>query len=177
MKIITFLFGLFSITNALESVDVNINYYTGLWYQTYGDKFVLSTFERDAYCVCANYTALNENTIEVYNWERVGSPSGEIQDIHGYAETTEEPGQLIVHFPGTNPSPYWVINTGPIIDDKYQYSIVSDPYMLGLYVLTRNVDDYYELYNEEVLEFLNQTGYNKLYNKPIQVVHDGCTYF
>ena len=109
MKVITFLFGLFSIVNSLKTVEINPTYYTGLWYQTYGDEFVLSTFEKDAYCVCANYTALNEDTIGVYNWERIGSPSGEIQDIRGYADITDQPGQLIVHFPQTNPAPYWVI--------------------------------------------------------------------
>ena len=72
------------------------------------------------------------------------------------------------------PAPYWVIKIGPIENEEYQYSVVSDPYKLGLYVLVRNVEEYYELYNDEVMLFLNDTGFNKLYNSPIQIIQDGC---
>ena len=160
----------------VDSVAIDPKYYTGLWYQTYGDKFVLSIFERDAYCCYASYSLLDENTIGVLNWERFGSVDGPSQNITGYAVTTQEPGQLIVYFPGNPPGPYWVIKIGPIINDEYQYSVVSDPYMLGLYVLARNVDEYYENYNDEVQDFLNESGFNALYNSPVQVIHDGCEY-
>ena len=160
----------------LETVAIDPQYYTGFWYQTYGDKFVLSTFERDAYCCYANYSLLDENKIGVFNWERLGSVDGPPQNISGYAITTQEPGQLIVYFSGNAPAPYWVIKIGPIINDEYQYSVVSDPYMLGLYVLARNIDEYYQNYNDEVQEFLNETGFRTLYNTPIQVIHDGCEY-
>ena len=159
----------------VDSVAIDPKYYTGLWYQTYGDKFVLSTFERDD-CCYASYSLLDENTIGVLNWERFGSVDGPSQNITGYAVTTQEPGQLIVYFPGNPPGPYWVIKIGPIINDEYQYSVVSDPYMLGLYVLARNVDEYYENYNDEVQDFLNESGFNALYNSPVQVIHDGCEY-
>ena len=176
MYLITLLFGLFSIANSLSTVDIDLNHYDGIWYQTYGDKFVSSTFEKDAYCVYANYTILNEHTVGVYNYERVGSPSGEVQDITGYAQATDEPGQFMVYFTDTLPSPYWIIKVGPVINNQYQYSVVSDPFMLGLYVLARDVDDYYALYDDEILKYLNTTGFTKLYNKPIQTIHDGCSY-
>ena len=177
MKITSLLLlGLLPVVNAIETVNVNVQYYTGVWYQTYADKAVLATFERNAYCVYANYSIANSKTINVYNYERVGSPDGPVQDISGYAVVTDEPGQLVVHFPHTKPSPYWVIKIGPIKDLQYQYSIVSDPYMVGLYVLARNIDEYYELYNDEVMEFLNESGYTNFYNKPLKVIHDGCSY-
>ena len=40
-------------------------------------------------------------------------------------------------------------------------------------MLVRNVEEYYELYNDEVMLFLNDTGFNKLYS-PIQIEQDGC---
>ena len=160
----------------LDTVDIDPQYYSGFWYQTYGDSFVLSTFERNAYCCYANYSLLGENKIGVFNWERVGSVEGPVQNISGYAVTTQEPGQLIVYFSGNAPAPYWVIKIGPIINGEYQYSVVSDPYMFGLYVLARNVDEYYELYNDEVQEFLSESGFNSLYNTPVKVIHDGCSY-
>ena len=52
----------------VDSVAIDPKYYTGLWYQTYGDKFVLSTFERDAYCCYASYSLLDENTISLFDF-------------------------------------------------------------------------------------------------------------
>lgn len=160
----------------VDTVDIDPQYYTGLWYQTYGDEFVLSTFERNAYCCYANYSLMDDNRIDVFNWERVGSVDGTVQNISGYAMTTQDPGQLVVYFSGNPPAPYWVIKIGPIVNDEYQYSVVSDPFMLGLYVLARNVDEYYQNYNDEVQSFLNDTGFQTIYNTPVQVVHDGCDY-
>ena len=163
-----------TLNTQINTVDINPYYYQGIWYQVYGDKFVLDTFERDAYCACANYTILSENKIDVYNWERKGSVDGPIEGIHGYALITDVPGQLDVYFYDKYPAPYWIINTGPIINEQYQYAIVTDPYMIGLYVLVRNITQYYELYDNEVIVFLNESGFNKSYNKPIRIIHEGC---
>ena len=42
--------------------------------------------------------------------------------------------------------------------------------MLGLYVLARNVDEYYALYNDEVMEFLSANEFTKIYNSPVKIV-------
>ena len=92
------LFSIHVASQSIETVEVDPNLYQGFWYQTYGDKFVTSTFEKDAYCATADYTILNDETIGVFNWERIGSPTGEVQNISGYAFITDQPGQLIVYF-------------------------------------------------------------------------------
>ena len=163
-------------TNDITTVDIDPTFYTGTWYQTYGDSFITSTFEKDAFCVYANYSLLNDNTIGVYNWERIGSVTGQPQNISGYAFITDNPGQLYVFLSGNFPAPYWVIKTGPVVDKEYQYSIVTDPYMLGLYVLVRNVNTFYELYNDEVIEFLDENHFTSIYNKPVQIIQENCTY-
>jgi lipocalin len=162
--------------SSLNTVAIEPEYYKGIWYQTYGDKFVLDTFEKNAYCAGANYTILSDKKIGVYNWERYGSIDGPTQNISGYAVITDEPGQLVVHLNGNYPAPYWVIKIGPNINSEYQYSVVSDPYMFGLFILCRNVTEYYELYNDEVLQFLNDTGFTSTFNKPIQMVQENCNY-
>ena len=182
MKLFGFISSLFiasqlpQTVSSIDTVEINPSFYQGMWYQTYGDNFILNTFEKDAYCAYADYTILDDNTIGVYNWERYGSVTGPVQDITGYAVLTENPGQLMVYFSGNVPAPYWVVKIGPVIEDEYQYAVVSDPYELGLYVLARNVTQYYDLYDDEVLEFLDENSFTSLYNKPIQIVHDGCDY-
>lgn len=182
MKFFSFISSIFvafqipQVVSTIDTVGIVPQLYEGMWYQTYGDNFILNSFEKDAYCAYADYTILDDDTIGVYNWERYGSVNGPVQDITGYALITENPGQLMVYFSDNFPAPYWVVKIGPVIDNEYQYSVVSDPYMLGLYVLARNVTQYYELYDEEVQTFLEENSFTSIYNSPIQIVHDGCDY-
>ena len=57
----------------------------------------------------------------------------------------------------------------PIYDNMYDYSIVSDNLQLSLFVLARNVSRFYKEYDESVLVSLNDFGFNKLYNEPIEI--------
>ena len=72
-------------------------------------------------------------------------------------------------------APYWVLELGPVVDNYYDYSIVSDNNALSLFVLTRNVDRFYELYNDDVLISLDEFGFNKLYNSPIEMNQTNCS--
>ena len=177
-KLLSFIFLLLNAKHldAYETVDVELQYYKGVWYQTYGDNFEEQTFENDAYCVYANYTPITNNEFHILNAERKGSITGTYEYIEGYGKTTDTGGELLIYLSDQYPAPYWIIKIGPIFNDEYQYSVVSDPYKIGLYVLARDVDEYYQLYNEEVMTFLNETGFDNKYNSPIQTVQDGCIY-
>ena len=50
--------------------------------------------------------------------------------------------------------------------------IVSDNAKLSLFVLTRNVSRFYKEYDETVLNSLEDFGFNKLYNKPLEINQD-----
>ena len=69
-------------------------------------------------------------------------------------------------------APYWVIELGPIYDNMYDYSIVSDNAKVSLFVLTRNISRFYKEYDEKVLVSLDNFGFNKIYNKPIEIDQD-----
>jgi len=53
-------------------------------------------------------------------------------------------------------SPYWVVKLGEIIDNQYQYSIITTPSGISLWVITRDVDRFEQMYSSEVREFLDQ---------------------
>ena len=59
----------------------------------------------------------------------------------------------------------------------YQYSVVSDPLILDLFVLARNVTEFKQNYEEKVLTKLKEQGFTKSYNKPT-VTYQGsdCMY-
>jgi hypothetical protein len=66
------------------------------------------------------------------------------------------------------------LELGPIVDDLYDYAIVSDDKALSLFVLTRDVDSFYKLYDEQVLLSLNEFGFTKTINSPMTMNQTDC---
>jgi len=167
-------------TDTVDELDVNK--YVGLWYQTYANIYSTATFEKDGYCITALYgTDTDQGDISVHNYQTIGGPTGPPDTIDGYAYVPDasEPGQLLVHFDNTSAfdAPYWVLELGPVnADNLYDYAIVSDPFGAFLYVLARNVADYYEKYDADVQLTLVKLGFTGI-NKPIQTYHgEDCVY-
>ena len=84
-------------------------------------------------------------------------------------------GYLTVLLEGTPEAPYWVLELGPVVDEFYDYSIVSDNKALSLYVLTRNVERFYKLYNDKVLISLEEFGFTKSFNSPLTMNQTDCS--
>jgi len=75
------------------------------------------------------------------------------------------------------PAPYWIFGLGPIlVNDEYDYAIVSDPYLATLFVLTRNVQRYYSLHDWSVQEVLKTWGFRHMWNTPVKTMQDQCSY-
>lgn len=146
--------------------ELDIEKYTGLWYQMYADSIVYSTFEKNSFCDTATYTIIEDGNLGVHNYAKIGTPNGSDYTIDGYAYVVDynSPGQLKVHFDSADASivdaPYWILALGPVNDDNlYDWSIVSDNISQFLFVLARNVDEFNKKYNEEILHTLNQLGF------------------
>jgi lipocalin len=155
--------------------SLNLDAYLGKWYQVYSDNFVSQTFEKDASCVQTTYGLNAPNNISVYNQQT--NKNGEIESISGYAFISDKsnPRKLTVNLKGgSGDAPYWIYDLGPIEDEKYQYSIVSDQFKVSLFVLVRNVDKFYEKYNDNVLQTLKDLGFDKNRNKPITTEQKKC---
>ena len=52
---------------------------------------------------------------------------------------------------------YFITKLGPVINDEYQYAIVTDSLKLSLYVLARNINYFFDNYDDEVINFLSNT--------------------
>jgi len=97
--------------------------------------------------------------------------SGETYVIDGYAYNTDpsQPGQLKVHFnSGGAPfdAAYWVLSLGPIVNDQYEYAVVSDNLSQFLFILARDVNTFKSTYETEVLAFVQSIGFTG-YKAPI----------
>ncbi len=175
---IAFLLSIFAFAFTKAQVSqLNQTQYLGRWYQVYSDLFVDATFENSSFCDTADYAVYPNNTISVWNRERQYNVTGPEREIFGWAEATDpsKPGELTVHLQTTGfGAPYWVYQLGPVEHDQYEYSIVSDPLKLTLFVLARNVSKFMKKYNENVTAYLTEQGFTGLVNSPILTPQDGC---
>jgi lipocalin len=161
--------------NTVETLD--LEKYQGRWFQIYGNPFD-QLFEKFSSCITADYEIMPSGNVSVINsqYEKING----IDQIQGYAyygynsDSQLYPGELMVHLDGVpHDAPYWVYSLGPENDyNYYDWAIVSDPVKLSLFVLARDVDTYYNEYDDEVLEILKEYGFDDL----ITVSHEDCQY-
>lgn len=148
-------------------VDVlDLSAYDGYWYEVYKDRFD-ETFQKKGSCVTANYTIWDNGDVGIMNCELL--PNGELSLIGGYAyyEDDNSGGELTVKLDGVpTAAPYWIIELGPMVEDQYDYAIVSDNVQLDLFVLARDVDRFFSLYDDSVLQSLYTMGFNTTINGP-----------
>lgn len=140
--------------------ELDLNKYSGHWYQVYASPFDY-VFQGYGKCITADYEIINSNNVSVLNSQL--SKDNILQQIKGYAfyKDLNEPGQLSVILEGVpTVAPYWVLKLGDEINKEYQYSIISVPFGPSLWVLTRNVLRFFNLYDEEVRNFLDLYKFN-----------------
>lgn len=156
---------------AVDELDLTM--YVGKWYETYGDNFN-KLFQGNGRCSTANYSLLDNGKVSVLNKQI--NINNELETITGYAYYKDDDygGYLTVSLQNNPDAPYWVLELGPVVDNYYDYSIVSDDRALSLYVLARDVDRFYDLYNDTVLESLGDFGFKKLYNHPVTMNQTEC---
>ena len=159
---------------AVTALDVN--QYIGRWYQAYADEVVLQTFERNAYCVTADYGLNTDGTLSVYNYQTNGAANGSAKSINGYAyyQDITKPGELTVHLDGTPAdAPYWILSLGEVVSGQYQWAIVSDNNSATLFVLVRDYKTFRTTYEAEVVTEMFKLGFTQ----PIVTYqNDDCLY-
>ena len=150
--------------------ELDLNKYVGSWYEVYGDNFD-KTFQGNGKCVKAFYK-FNDYNVSVLNTQLDKNDNSDSITGFAYYKEGDTGGYLTVQLKDLPEAPYWIIELGPIYNDMYDYAIVSDNAKLSLFVLTRNVSRFYKEYDETVLNSLEDFGFNKLYNKPLEINQD-----
>ena len=109
--------------------------------------------------------------------------------VNGYGIINpKRAGELDVFLgpPGHGPSPssagqfertnYLVFGLGPVVDGKYDWSLVSDPTGITLYVLTRDVARFSSLYEADVLAHVKSLNFTGVLNRPHESSQKNCKY-
>lgn len=151
--------------------ELDVNAYLGHWVQVYAAP-TNSLFQGYGECITADYGLLDNGYVSVLNTQI--NEDKETEKINGYAyyKNASDPGKLTVHLDGVpTESPYWVVKLGKIVNNQYEYSIITSPSGVSLWVLVRDLDRFFELYDAEVRTYLDANKYT--YNP---VVQDNCVY-
>jgi lysozyme C len=152
-------YGVFGNILPTTVTELNVNSYLGHWYQVYGAPTNV-IFQGYGTCITADYGLLNNGSISVLNAQLNKNKEIEIISGYGYYKNVSEPGQLTVHLEGVPvDSPYWIVQLGEIVDNQYQYTIITTPSGVSLWVLTRDINIFNKLYDEEVVNFLNEYNF------------------
>jgi lipocalin len=150
--------------------SISVDNYLGHWLQVYQAPTNV-VFQGYGTCITADYGLLDNGYISVLNSQLDENKELEQISGYGYYKNISEPGKLTVHLEGVPvDSPYWIVKLGEVKDNQYQYTIITNPSGISLWVLTRNVDEFKKLYDKEVVDFLEQ--YNFKYEP---VSQDGCS--
>ena len=145
--------------------ELNVTKYLGNWYQIYGAPTNV-LFQGYGKCITAQYGL--DGNITVINSQL--NRTNRLEQIRGYAYTGVDPGKLTVHLDGVPvDSPYWIIKLGDS-PEEYKYSIISVPSGISLWVLARNVEEFYEKYDDEVKDFLTDFNY-------VPISQTNCEYY
>ena len=155
--------------------NVDVKSYLGLWNQvaTSRSSALLGTGIRFTN-VTARYDILNNSDISVYN--SGFNKNNNYTSIQGYSYVTgKSQTKRKLHFEGVPvDGNYWIVKLGPIIENKYDYAIVSGPLSnnfatrFSLYVLCRNKSRYKKLYDKEVRNWCKENGFKFWWNKYIE---------
>lgn len=173
MFIITLIFSFFSLLfsknlpNTVE--ELNVQTYLGHWTNIYASptNFIFQGYGK---CLTADYGLLDDGTISVVNKQIDENNQPEVISGYAYYKNSSEPGKLNVHFDGVPvDGPYWVVKLGEVVNNQYQYSIVTAPSGVSLWVLVRDLDTYYKYYDDEVKNFLDDYEF-----KYITISQDNC---
>ena len=120
------LFGITTVPN------VDLGRFVGTWYRIASAPVIF-----DSNCACARQilAAQSDGKVSVDNICRKGDPSGEIQEVAGYATADDDThAKLSVHFQGIPwPGSYWIV----ALDPNYNWAAVSDLFGYSLYLMAR----------------------------------------
>ena len=170
---------------SVKTVDnFNIDHYTGSWYQVY-DNLYNQIFLHNASCINHYYQKEFDTLVHVTYKDLndlIFSPNATYHKKSGILKlnnNSSSSGNLKLSMDDDLiDTEYFVTKLGPVIDNKYEYAIVTDSLELSLRVLARDKEKFLELYDEEVLEYLNKSCKSDLVleelTKPTKVNNTSC---
>ena len=166
---------------------LQVDAYLGRWYQMYANLyFVLLEF--GGRCSTADYELAEPKKIALINQSRPHLIPRFLARTTGFAVQGNEaegaftvnqrylfstdPDEVTYNSPGN----YWIVGIGPIVDDQYQWAVVSNPRKTLSFVIARDPVNFPgSQYEEDALQLMADFGFTDLFlNAPIATHHFWC---
>ncbi len=114
---------------------LDLQKYAGKWYEI--ASYPMS-FQKDCFCVTADYMLTDKGYVKVFNSCRKGSINGKVKSITGKAFPVKGSNnvKLKVQFFWPFKADYWVIDKA----EDYSWAVVSGPSRKYLWILCRKPD-------------------------------------
>ncbi|CAK0812087.1 unnamed protein product, partial [Prorocentrum cordatum] len=142
--------------------------------------------ELGASCVYVEYegNVPNSSALSVRNSVSV---LGFRVDVTGYATPSPHragefevalgpPGHPPAQPPAFTAANFVVVALGPVVDRRYDFAVITDPTLLSLYVLARDVGRFRSRYEARVLSTVTEMGFSSILNRPLRTNQVGCRY-
>jgi lipocalin len=155
--------------NSKNITNFELSKYMGTWYQIYTNEFVESSILRYGKCITANYTIKTNNSFNIYSEMILDNRIISITGI-GIITNRIEPNKIDIIWDYGADGENWIYDIGPEYNNLYDYAIISDSNKISLFIIIRNVERYFNLYNNTVFEYLN----NNNFLKPILIDQNNC---
>jgi apolipoprotein D and lipocalin family protein len=168
--------------DAIPTVStLDLNSYQGYWFQMYDNLRAEVFTPKDQRCITADYSIREDGKLGVHNYGINQDSVVSTIDGYAYGEDVEEPGQLKLHLDGVpTEADYWVNELGPVnANGLYDWALVSSPKApkSGMYILARDVEQFREKYEAEVLALVTSLGFDGRFNVPIATYQEAdCVY-
>jgi len=133
---------------------VDLKKYVGKWYEI--ASYPMS-FQKDCFCVTADYTLTVKGYVKVFNSCRKGSINGKVKSITGKAFPVKGSNntKLKVQFFWPFKADYWVICKA----EDYSWAVVSGPSRKYLWILCRTPEMQKEIW-QEIMEKLQENEFD-----------------
>ena len=157
-------------TQNVPQYNFDLEAFSGDWLQVKTSHYVQTTSEIDWFCTDVNVTKLDNNTVKISISPRIHA----IYYNHNKIVTTyyiENDNNNIVL---NSTEPLLLRHTGPIIDDQYDYTILTGYDNVTLFVWARDFGRYYQYYDEEASQLIESWDYNTTYKEPSSVYSNFC---
>jgi len=173
--------------NTVKTVNVTSSSMMGKWHQIYKAAINFDVFRTNIFCPVAYFAPNPVMGADGFSIQEAYHVLGKNGPIETYKRdvTKQGPGQFWMYTEEYfYPSQFYVIKVGPAGSNgteadfneslPYDYMVVTDSNRLALMVFARNPSNFYEKYNDEVLEFLKkeQFGGGVFWNEP-QAIYQG----
>jgi len=147
----------------------------GHWFQVWNNKYVQVTNEIDWNCVNVSIHQINNSLISIQKSAILhDNPKIIIHTNNSYKLDNQELYPLPIP---SIISPILDIKImGPIIENKYQYLILTGKDNMSMFTLTRDINEFNEKYLHEVSNLLISYDYTGYYKSPMSSYNNYCLY-